>query len=406
MLASYPYENGTIDSLDLKVLLVTQGLDIPVDEVVARFGESHRVRPIVSRGARSYQPDLETILLPEAFRLPDGTVIEMLNRGEASPFKMRLPGTGWPVIEHRGQELTEIHFFPRSTLFDRRTSTGTPFPKFAQLHGADTLWMTYYSECDFADRGKPCLFCFRGTKGRALGKQGTIKWHDPTPEEMAEVVEHAFVAEEGSTWDMTITGGSRIGDGGECAHVARIISTIDERVGLDRIPGEISVLMSAPRDPSAVDEVFEAGADRVSYDLEVWNPDLFAKICPGKASFVGRDEWIAALEYIRKTQGHQKACSIFVAGLEPLEDLLEGCEYLCSRGIVPLLDIWQTGEHPVLDRTAQPGLEYYRELRRRVAELYEKYSCEPQGRSGYSRCICRDTWNHREALQAGTDRVA
>lgn len=399
MLQTYQYDGQTIDTLDLKVLLVTQGLSIPVDRVVERFGETHRVRPIVSRGARTLSADVEAILLPECFKLPDGTIIEMLNRA-ASPFSMEVPDTGNPFISYGGKPLAEIEFFPRTGLFEQTTSAGVPFPKIGQLHGADTMWLTYYPECAYAAAGKPCLFCYRGTDGQAAVNSGKLQWHDPTPRDIAEVVEFAFMQEK-FAWDIGITGGSRIRPDGECAHVAEILREVDRAVDLENIPGEISVYMTAPRDPASVDQVFEAGADRVSHDMEVWDPELFEKICPGKAQFVGRDNWLKSLEYIREKHGHENACSIFVVGLEPLESLFEGLEYLCSRGIVPLLDVWQVGDRPILGKTEAPGLDYYRAVRRKVAQLYDTYNCEPPGRAGFSRCLCRDTWNHRAEIMAG-----
>jgi hypothetical protein len=59
-----------------------------------------------------------------------------------------------------------------------------------------------------------------------------------------------------------LTAGTRFSSRNECERYARLVSVIDEQVGLEHIPSELYCYMTAPKEPSLVDAVFEAGADR------------------------------------------------------------------------------------------------------------------------------------------------
>jgi hypothetical protein len=163
---------------------------------------------------------------------------------------------------------------------------------------------------------------------------------------------------------------------------------------LNSIPGETYVYTSAPKDPAAVDALFAAGMDRVAYDLNVWNEAIFEEACPGIFRHIGREQQLRALEYAARRHGPNKVCSAFVIGLEPLESLLAGAEYVASRGIVPLFSLWLPHFRPVRGSTTPPGLDYYRRARRGFTELFAKYKLEPPGASGLNVCMCRDLSTH------------
>jgi len=71
-------------------------------------------------------------------------------------------------------------------------------------------------------------------------------------------------------------------------------------------------------------------------------------VCPGKAQFVGRGQWIQGLLDAVDVFGHGNVGSAFVAGVEllppapgmtpaqMLASILEGAAFLLDRGIMPL----------------------------------------------------------------------
>jgi hypothetical protein len=107
------------------------------------------------------------------------------------------------------------------------------------------------------------------------------------------------------------------------------------------------------------------------------------------------------LEYIAEKFGPNKAFSAFVAGLEPLEEMVAGAEYLASRGVVPAFSVWMPPPGSVGPDAKPPGLDYYRQARREFARLYKTYNLNPPGTpAGSHVSLCRDIYRNMDAILA------
>jgi len=388
MLYRYILNGEEIDSIDLKVLLVTKGVNISSDEIFEHFGKIRRLSSFKD-------PQACNCLL-----LPDNTVVHITNVGSQSPFGLVIDEDGVVYVEHKGDFVTEVYFPPKTGFYEQYTSNGIPFRDMAVLQGLDVLSFPYLWSCEFARAGFACQFCHKGGYTEQLFREGKPESPFPTPQDVAEVVNYAVNTEDVASV-VQITGGSTLNPRVECHLITEMLNAIDELAGLRNISDEILIYTTPPDDPQDIDEVFETGADRVACDIEVWNEELFKQICPGKDRFIGRERQLKTLLYISENYGRNKACSAFVVGLEPVESFLSGAEYLASHGIVPIASIWIPHGRPVLGTARAPGLSYYRQIRDGLAMIYDKYECEPPGRIGFNVCLCRDAWKHKaEILKA------
>jgi hypothetical protein len=385
MLRTYSINGEEVDSLELKILLITKGINISSDEVYERFGNTHRISSFKDPGACN------------CLLLPDNTVIHMWNAGSRSPFTIGIAESSNAYLAYDGHFVTEVGFPPKTQFYKQYTSKGVPFGMIAVLQGLDVLSFPYLWPCEYAKSGFPCQFCYTGAYTEELAREGKLEFLSPAPQDVAEVVNYAVNTEKLASY-IQITGGSTMTPHAECHLVCEMLRAIDELADLDKISGEILVYSSPPSDSVIVDEVFQAGADRVACDMEIWDEELFKRICPGKARFAGRERQLNALVHIAERHGRNKACSAFVIGLEPVESFLSGAEYLASHGIVPLPSIWMPMGKTVLGLTEAPGLSYYRQVKDGLAEIYERYQCEPPGSTGFNVCLCRDTWNNRNEI--------
>lgn len=375
------------DILDLKTLLITRGINVP-EEIVARFGRRHRLAP-------TNNPFACNCLL-----LPGGIPAHMFHIGPAADFSLAVSEAGQPFLTFRGEFVVEVDFPPATEFYEQRATSGFPFQMMAVLQGLDVVSFPYLWPCQFAMGGLPCHFCHQGNITLALKGAGQPLSPIPSAADVAEAVDYCVRRE--NIGDVQLTGGSEVDAGrGELPLATKLLEAIKQRVGLENIRGEIYLYTSAPRDPAAVDEVFAAGADRVAYDLNVWDEAIFERVCPGIARHIGRAQQLRALEYAARKHGRNKVCSAFVVGLEPVESLLAGAGYLAERGIVPLFSIWMPHGRPVLGSTAPPGLDYYRRARRGFLELFEKHKLIPPGASGLNVCMCRDLARHCEGTRQG-----
>ncbi|MEI7729314.1 MAG: radical SAM protein [Verrucomicrobiota bacterium] len=378
--ATFELDEATVDVLDLKTLLITRGINVP-EEITRRFGSTHRIAPT------SHLFACNCLLLPG--RIP----AHMFHIGPSAEFSLSVNEAGRPCLIYRGKFVTEVDFPPATGFYEQQTSRGFPFQLMAVLQGLDVVSFPYLWPCQFALGGIPCHFCYQGNITLAMKQAGQALPPNPSPEDVAEAVEYCVRQEH--IHDVQLTGGSEVDAGrGEMPLATEVLAAIERRVGLENIAGEIYLYTSAPKDPAAVDDVFAAGADRVAYDLNIWDENIFKQVCPGIARHIGRAQQLRALEYAASKHGPNKVCSAFVVGLEPLESLLAGAEYVAQRGIVPLFSIWMPHHRPVVGSTTPPDLDYYRCARWGFLELFGKYNLKPPGASGLNVCMCRDLAMH------------
>ncbi len=405
MLKHYQLNGETVDSLDLKAMVVTRGVKVG-GAVYKRFSATNRVYP---------DPETCNCLL-----LPDGTVVQMTDLAlhmrylkkaillEAlrnirhtvrlrTPFTLDVPPEGAPVLFHNGEPVTEVAFPPASRFYEQKTSGGLPFLGNAVLQGVDFLSFQCLWPCEYAKAGYACRFCYSGGIAERLARKGKPDPRLPTPRDVAEITRYAVLVEK-SARHLQITGGSTMSTQAECRVIRDILDEIHRVVGMDNIPGEVLVYTTPPSDPAEVDLLFEAGVDRVACSLEVWDEGLAAIITPGKSKFTGRQRHVDCLTHIAEKYGPNKACTSFVVGLEPAESYLAGAEYLAQRGIVPIASLWIPFGRPVMGRREAPGLDYYRRVKEGLAAIYERHHIEPPGSVGLNVCLCRDAWNHRSEI--------
>jgi hypothetical protein len=219
----------------------------------------------------------------------------------------------------------------------------------------------------------------------------------PSFPEVAEVISWAI--ENAGVQEVQLTAGTLFGSQTECTRYAELLRTIDRMVGLNKIKSELYCYLTAPQNPSEIDQLFDAGVDRVGHDLHVWNPKLHTRFAPGHARHVTRETQLRALEHVANKFGPNKAFSAFVVGLEPLDDLIAGAEWLASRGIVPAFSVWMPTPGSVTAETKPPGLDYYQQARREFARLYRQHGLNPPGApAGSHVSLCRDIYRHADAI--------
>ena len=402
MLHQYHIDGDTLDSLDLKALVVTRGVKVS-GEIYARFSATHRIYPDPEKCNCLLLPDGTVVQLTDLalhMRFVKKTVLlEALRNFKAllhlrTPFTLEVAPDGRPVLLHNDTFITEVSFPPASRFYEQSTSSGLPFHGNAVLQGVDFLSFHCLWACQFAGSGHACQFCYSGGIAERRAQKQQPNPPVPTPRDVAEITAFAVETEK-SAKHLQLTGGSTHNTQAECRDIARYLGEIERVVGRKKIPGEILVYTTPPADPAEVDQLFAAGADRIACSLEVWDEALAQIITPGKARFTGRQRHLDCLTYIAKKYGPNKACSSFVVGVEPAASYLAGAEYLAQRGIVPIASLWIPFGRPVMGRHEAPGLDYYRRVKEGLALLYEKYRIEPPGSVGLNVCLCRDAWNHR-----------
>jgi hypothetical protein len=404
-LNTYTIEGQTLNSIELKCLLVSLGVQVD-SAVYKRFGDAYRLNidpltcncVILSDGVIAQMTDTRFHL-----RYLSGILswenLKLLRYASelGTPFTIKLQEDK-AVLFHKRAFVDVVTFPPHSAFYEQRTTSGVPFAGNSVLQGLDWVAFQCLWPCEYAAAGKPCQYCFSGAAFQSLAERGKPQPNALAPADVAEIVSWAI--ENTSANSIQITGGSTFSGVNEAEHIRSYLSVIREKVAVEQLD-EILLYITPPSDRALIDAYFALGASRIACSLEVWDTGLAKEITPGKTEFTTRERYMRILSYIATEYGPGKAFSNFIIGLEPFESLAAGARHLAERGIVPTAPVWMPMGRPVRGSMKAPGLDYYRRVIALYAELYDKYKLEPPGGRGLHVCVDRDIWRHMSDIPGG-----
>ena len=126
-----------------------------------------------------------------------------------------------------------------------------------------------------------------------------------------------------------------------------------------------------------IEEHKNKGVFSVAYNLEIFDPTLFSKYCPGKSETQGRDHWLKALEVASEVYGPGRVSTHFVTGfMEPKESLLAGVEWMSERGIGSIPLVWSPVEGTRYSKFRAPNGEWFFETALEIADIRLKHGVD------------------------------
>lgn len=301
----------------LKLELMMRGLRIP-DAVDARLRQ-RRVE-MAAHALFGSTGDLD-------LTLPGGTWASVPVAGAggaATPWELHEVDDGYAVrlegSEHPG---TRVRIHPPSDFFNHVTSSGIPFGRIGTVHGP-YMALSPTSHCTFLNKSDRCRFC-----GVAQTDHGALPVED--------VVEAVRVARSEHRINMVYLSVGHIDteDGGVRflePYVHAIKKHFGILVAIDALP---------PKDDAWIDRTYAMGADAISYNLEIYDPERFERICPGPARHVGRQRFFDALGYAATVFPSGGVACHLMLGVEPVESTHEGIEALARMGVVPIMPVYR-----------------------------------------------------------------
>ncbi|MDR3305429.1 MAG: hypothetical protein LBS85_05340 [Clostridiales Family XIII bacterium] len=400
---TYRIQDTTIDSVDLKCLVVGRGVKVD-RSVYKKYSKSRRldVNPltcncmIFSDGTIAQLTDMGFHLKYLSGILSWDNLKLLRYASElTTPFSVRLIDDQ-AALCYENDVLDFVSFPPPTDFYRQRTAAGLPFAGNAVLQGLDWAAFQCLWPCEFAYAGKPCEFCFSGGDFETLARKGKPPPAAVSPEDLAEIVRYA-VSETGAN-SLQITGGSTADGRAEAEHIIAYLETLQTGglVSAQAKRGaelhEALLYITPPRELSLIDRYFTLGATRIACSIEIWDTELAAKVTPGKMSIVGRKRYVDTLTYAAAKYGPAKAFTNFIIGPEPIASLRAGAEEMCRRDVLPTAAVWMPMGRPVLGIMRPPDVDYYRRVKELFANLYVKYGLMPPASRGLNVCIESDIW--------------
>jgi radical SAM family protein len=239
------------------------------------------------------------------------------------------------VLRWKGETVAPVALAPRPAWYDARTSTGKPMIRVGTLQG--TYLAIYQAKvCEYWT-ARPvrvnCKFCSVGLN------LGVDEADDKSIDEVMEVV-RAAQAQSGITYVDFNTGhyaGDTYLDLLE-PYVRRIKKETGLLIGLQTPPH---------RDLRRYDALRDMGVNRVSFCFEVFDPESFHRLCPGKHAEYGLDHYLEAVRYCarlsqRGPRGEPWVTNgEIIAGLEPPASSIRAIDWITSVGAIPTVCVFR-----------------------------------------------------------------
>ncbi|HSE62353.1 MAG TPA: radical SAM protein [Thermoanaerobaculia bacterium] len=283
---------------------------------------------------------------------------------EKSPFRLFKQPDGYWLLDERSGEGYRAALPEEPDWYSRRTSSGVEMSRVGVLQG-NYLGIYVSTACLFwASRPlRACKFC---TTGKNVGSVEQAR------KKIEDVVEVATAArdESGSVFTHLNTGYHyEEVDRLEAVHGLRqcepFVRALRRKVG-----GFIGIqCMPVPRRMfHEYDALMDAGADHFSFCYEFEDPEVFARVCPGKAETVGQAAFFEAMEYTAARLGRGRVSGEIIAGIEPIESTKRGIDRIVSAGAFPTVCIFRPTIGSEMENVPAPDPEAMKEV---FAHLYQ-----------------------------------
>jgi len=339
-----------LNACELEIDLFCQGMRVPEHVSLAGARGVSRTRAGLGSGLEVVLPTGSPIKDEIWVNVP---VVESFAR--YSPYTLiGGPHGGYALVDTRSDVTYPVRLPLEPAWYGRSTSRGVPMNRIGVLQGT-YLGIYVNPVCAFwnYDPALNCRFC---TTGQNVGQA------EVSDKAIEDVVETCRAAREESGATFVHLNGGFQGSKG-LRFTEPYVQAIKEQVGM-----LVGVQLAPERDFSGYDRLIRAGADHLSFCVELMDPEWFARICPGKARMMSQGLFFDAMAYCAKRMPPGAVSGEIIAGIEPIERTLEAIDFITSLGAFPTVCIFR----PTIDSDMEgwPAPEYD-DMRRVMRYLYE-----------------------------------
>lgn len=326
----------------------------------------HQVTGTHIRGSRDGQLHPR----PESLLLRDGSsIITTPTPLEQDPYVVDgIDGLLW--LRDGGDPIEEVEYWPRPDYYGRKTEKGLAYRNIVSAR-PQRLCIFPYRHCNFANEGEVCQFCDMVNQT----KKGSRELGIPVrldPEDVAEVV-GAAIREPGRFSTMLLTAGSDPRGAEpfdrEVDYYIEILQAIGRNFKAPKFPSQ---LIGTAFTKKQLERLYtQTGLMSYTSDLEVLDQRLFEWICPGKARWVGYQDWKKRLVDAVDIFGRGRVGTGIVAGVElarpnghaseeeALARNLDEAQWLAQRGVTSVFIVWNPLPGTPLGDQRNASLDYY-----------------------------------------------
>lgn len=302
-----------------------------------------------------------------------GDVITAIHYVPTSPWKLGVHDNDFGLY-HKGELISTVSFPRRPNFYSESLSSGMPCRSVGTLYGGGSLGIFALGTCYYFRIDKSCGFCSleptRSTHGDHLM---LIK-----PEIASELTQIALKTDGETIKQVMLNGGNRKDNDENFLHHVSTLRLICDEVAQAGKQNDVEVhLITMPPDNHRLFKELQGLPVKVAMNLEVFSPDLFPVIAPGKAETYGRQKLISALQKAVEVLGKGNVYTIFVGGLEPIDSLAQGLEYVAEQGVVPVINVFHRDPGTRLENHPRSSVDELNVMGKLLQKVYLAYGYEP-----------------------------
>lgn len=346
----------------VKLCLLVQGVSFTPD-AVAGVGRQQTERTLAYNNSDQPLQGLTTV--PGELLLPEDVVCGVNYRPD-SPWCVRRRADGWMLMLD-GQPVCSVELPPRPAYYDHRLSDGSPANRYVSQFSVHAVAVFLRRRCHMWAIRAPCKFCSVEAT-RSVNRAVHDAPHGPLLTEALV----AAVASEPRLRALEWSGGAL--DDFDRGFTEAVDAIEAARAALPRaVPNHLNIM--PPHDLSLLSRL--AAVEEPTFALEVWSPRLFEQVCPGKHRLYGRAGYLRAFDACVTLFGAGKMSCNFVAGLEPVENLIEGCWAMAESGVVPTVAVFHPDMGTPYARKPPPAIGDLLRLAGELSALHRRFGYRP-----------------------------
>ncbi|MCB1199429.1 MAG: radical SAM protein [Leptospiraceae bacterium] len=327
---------------------------------------------------------------PEEIRISGGphgllpTVISVRINPE-SPYKVGVNEEGILSLFLNGSYIANVLFPPIPEYYNHDYNLDKPVGEIAPaIEWGYLLYLTVFRNCQYFGKDEECQYCDINHNWRQQKRSGRPYTGVKSIEQLLEALSGVDKFDT-TAKAYTLTGGSvltSLKGMNEVDFYLQYAEAINKK-----FPSRwISKIVTQAWEKEDCQKAKDVGVQIYHPNYEVWSPELFPKICPGKERFIGRDTWIRRIVESAKVFGGENVIPNFVAGVEmaqpygftdfkeAVDSSSEGLEYFMSQGIAPRFTTWCPEPYTPLGSSEPAPVEYYLYLLQRYRDIHAKYA--------------------------------
>lgn len=272
-----------------------------------------------------------------------------------SPFRIKLKD-GNLFLYYYGREICKVKISFTDLISKKTTSRGIPVERICLL-ATDRLRIQNSDFCTFKERHIPCRFCEVKYKSCSFNVDDII-----------EAVGYYF-KDEKCNFRHILIGGLSNTIGKEKENICKIIKYIRQHSNMP------IYLMCLPCvSETDIEDYVKLGVTEFGFNIEIFDRQLAKKLMPGKG-FISLEKYEKALRKAVELLGNNGAVrSAFVVGLESMESLLSGVDFVCKLGAAPIFSVFRPIPFTEMENVNPPSNQWLFEAYSRAEKICESYA--------------------------------